>query len=93
MKIEKLTPGMTVYDAHTYKMGNTTMRTMGVWNVTIKEVDLQKRLVRASWNGNPALWYNERTASKWRKERPMMMKSVCGTQRIATRAERKAATS
>lgn len=88
MKIEKLQPGMTVYDVAKTKMGNTTIRTVSVWPVQIKEVDLENRKVVASWNGNPDRTYYERSVSRWKKEEPKLITNHFGQQRLATKAER-----
>ena len=40
MKIEQLQPGMTVYNVQRRPMGNTTLKTTGVFSVYIKEVDM-----------------------------------------------------
>lgn len=43
MKFEKIKPGMTLYDVHSYQMGNTTIRSMGCWEVAVDSVDPAKR--------------------------------------------------
>lgn len=87
MKIENLKPGQTVYDAHRHTMGNTTMRTMGVWDVRIISVDLEKGIVEYSWNGNEPRKYYGRTV-KWRANKPVLVGTI--SKRLATRAEIKA---
>ena len=87
MKIEKLKPGMTVYDAHKYKMGNTNISTVGIWTVYIIQVDHEKRTVTASWNSNPQKTYYERDWSKWRIKRPELIEMPLGNKRIARRKE------
>lgn len=64
IKFEKIQPGMTLYDRHSHRMGNTTMKTIGEWPVRIISVDAEKRGAMASWNGNPARWYSERDLRK-----------------------------
>lgn len=75
LTIEKLAPGMTVYDCHREKAGNTTMSVEGTWEVTIKEVHVGKgwsdgvfdaSYVIASWNGNEARRYYPAQFSKWK---------------------------
>jgi len=90
MKLEKLKPGMTVYDVGKRKMGNTTLRTVMVWPVKIHEVDLQKREVIASWNCNPSRTFSERAAGKWKKDPPLLVTHMSGASRLATKAERDA---
>lgn len=87
MKIEQLKPGMVVYDVHSYRMGNTTVRSMGCWAVKILEV--HERKVVASWNGNqPQTFYGPRF--KWRAKKPEMVRNSFGACRLKTRAEKAA---
>lgn len=90
MKIENLEPGMIVYDVHSTKMGNTSLKSMGVWNVKIVSIDLERQSVECSWNGNPPRSVYRKTWSKWRKEKPLLITSGMGRQRLATREEIKA---
>lgn len=91
MKFEKLQPGMTVYDVGRHKMGNTTMSTVAVWSVHVIEVDSERRRVTASWNSNRPRVYYERDVTKWRANKPMLVRTMMGASRLATREERKAA--
>ena len=91
MKLESLKPGMVVYDVGTYRMGNTTMRSVGVWPVRIVEIDMEKRIVVASWNGNPPKRFVSSEATRWRKNEPLIIRSPMGRARLATREEIKAA--
>lgn len=70
MTLDKLKPGMLVYDVHSYRMGNTTLRSIGVWNVHIFAVDHESRTVQAMWNGNKSQIFRERQWSKWRLKKP-----------------------
>ena len=87
MKIEKLQPGMVVYDVGRHKMGNTTISTVSVWSVRIVSVDAEARTVVASWNSNPAKTYREGVWSKWRAKRPQLVRMAFGNQRLARRGE------
>jgi len=87
VKFEKLKPGMTVYDVHSHKMGNTSIKTVGIWNVSIIEVDLSRRTVLASWNGNTPRTYSEQSARKWRANKPLLIRGAFGSCRLATREE------
>ena len=91
MKFEKLQPGMTVYDVHRHKLGNTTMSTVGVWRVRIVSVDHDAKRVTASWNGNPAKTFFYGDVEKWREKEPMLIRGAFGSARLATREEQKAA--
>jgi len=67
------------------------MRTKSLYRIHIHEVDLAARQVKASWNNNPQRTYGEYSVRKWRLKEPMMIKSHFGSERLATRAEIKAA--
>lgn len=90
MKIDRMRAGMVVFDVGRSRMGSTTMSTVSVWPVSIKNVDLDGRRVEASWNGNAPRWYRESQTSKWREKAPLLVKIGYG-HRLATRAELKAA--
>lgn len=60
VSFETIKSGDILYDCHRHKLGNTTMSVMGVWHVYIREINLEKREVLTSWNGNPAKWVPER---------------------------------
>jgi hypothetical protein len=92
MKFEKLKPGMTVYDVGRQKMGNTTSTTVAVWSVRVIEVDAEKRQVLAAWNMNKPRIFYEREVKKWRETKPMLIGTVVGGQRLATREEQKGMT-
>lgn len=85
MKIEDLKPGMTVYDVGTYGMGNTVLRSVGVWPVRIIEVDMATRSVLASWNMNEPKRY-KREIRRWRLKEPVLITNCMGQSRLATRA-------
>lgn len=59
IKFEKIEPGMTLYDRHRERMGNTTMTRMGEWPVKIISVDTERRTAQVSWNGNRAETWRE----------------------------------
>lgn len=90
MKFEKIKPGMTLYDVHSHKMGNTTMSSMGVWHVHVIEVHAETRSAIVSWNTNTPSRWSERQLAKLREHKPMMISTGLG-QRLATREEIKAA--
>ena len=93
MKFEKLKPDMTVYDVGRHKMGNTTLSTVAVWSVRVMEVDTERRRVVASWNTNSPRTFYERDVTRWREKQPMLMCTMMGGKRLATRDEQKAARS
>lgn len=59
ISFDKLTPGMILLDIHKYRMGNTTMRAWGCWEVRVISVDPEARTAMCSWNGNPPTKYRE----------------------------------
>ncbi len=81
---------MVVYDVHSEKMGNTTMSTMGIWNVRIVSVDADTRSCMASWNGNPAKRFYAHNIKKWREKKPLLIDTGLGC-RLATSEEIQAA--
>lgn len=89
IKFEKIQPGMTLWDAHTYLMGNTTLRSWGVWSVEVVEVDAEKRLALVRWNGNPATWWHASKLRKLRAKKPKLVPDFgCGW-RLARGDEKK----
>ena len=91
MKFEKLKSGMKVYDVGRHKMGNTTMSTVAVWPVFVREVDVASRTVVASWNSNPEKTFYEKSVKGWREKKPMLICSAMGPCRLATREEQQTA--
>jgi hypothetical protein len=58
IKFDKIEPGMILLDIHSYRMGNSTMRELGLWRVRIISVDKETQTAMVSWNGNPPKkWY------------------------------------
>ena len=70
IKFEQVSPGDTLYDCHRTKMGNTTLSTMGCWDVHVFEVDTVKQSALVSWNGNPRAWWSRRQIEKLRRSCP-----------------------
>ena len=64
IKFHKIQPGMTLYDCHSYTMGNTTMRCLGLWTVHVKSVDPVAMTAVVSWNSNPVTTWNARRLEK-----------------------------
>lgn len=59
VRFEKIQPGMVLYDRHTHRMGNTTMKTIVEWEVRVISVDAEQRSAMVSWNGNSPRRYYE----------------------------------
>lgn len=89
MKLESMKPGMTLYSVSRQKMGNTTSSTIAVYEVEIVEVDADRGIARARWNGNASRCFYRSAAEKWRTTKPVLVKSGWAY-RLATRAELKA---
>ncbi len=87
MKLENLKPGMTVFDCHSHRAGNTVLRTWGVWHVSIIAVDLERGTVMASWNGNEAKRFYRGEFERWKLREPLLIKTGFGLYRKANRAE------
>lgn len=64
IKFEKIEVGMTLYDRRKHNMGNTTLKTIGEWEVKIVSIDKEHRTAKASWNGNPPTFYSQRDLTK-----------------------------
>lgn len=87
-KLEKLKPGDVLYDVHSRQMGNTTLRTIGVWQVKVIEVHENHALV--SWNTNPPQKWYRRQIEKLKTKKPVLVCTSMGAYRRATREELKA---
>lgn len=83
--ISKLKPGQTLYTITRQRMGNTTLKTIAIHPVTVREV--HEDYVLASWNGNPARKFNASAVSGWKVSRPLTVNTEMGGRRLATRAE------
>lgn len=63
VKYEKIQVGDVLYERRRYKMGNTTISSIGEWPVLIKSLDSVKRTAVVSWNGNSnETWCADRLA-------------------------------
>lgn len=83
--IKKLKPGQVLWSVESGRMGNTMCLTKSLFTVVVKEVHIDKGYIVASWNGNPARpMYRVKNL---RTTEPLMITSVIGSQRLATRAE------
>lgn len=87
-KISSLKPGDTAWQLYRHKMGNTTISTLSVWHISVKEV--HEDHVIASVNGNPPRTFRERDVAKWKKKKPVLICCRMGYSRLATKAEKEA---
>lgn len=90
MKFEKIEPGMILWDVHSYRMGNTTVRSLGTWQVKILSVDRERQCASVSWNGNPAQTYYRLRLEKLKDKKPTLVRTGFGAYRRPTREEAKA---
>lgn len=87
--ISKLKPGQIVWNIRRHKMGNTTVRTLSVYEIRV--ISVGEFSVLASWNGNPAKHYTQRDIEKWKLKQPVTIPTWNGYgARLATREEIKA---
>lgn len=66
IKFGKIKEGDVLYDRHTYQMGNTTIRSIGEWEVKILRILRELRTPGAivSWNGNSEEFYTRQRLEK-----------------------------
>ncbi len=88
LKYESLKVGEVLYDLHSHGMGNTTMRSLGVWTVKILELTEYGALV--SWNGNSPSRWSKFELTKLRRTEPQLVTNKMGQQRLMTGAEKAA---
>lgn len=69
-KLDKLTVGQAVWQITRQKMGNTAVRINSLYSIKVLEIDLEKRRVLRSWNGNKAEWVGEKEVSSWKLVKP-----------------------
>jgi hypothetical protein len=76
--ISKLIPGQILYDVHSHKMGNTTMRRRGLWTVKVIQTDTVNNRALCSWNCNAPRWMSERAIKRYRVNKPEPKGSIMG---------------
>lgn len=94
-QIDALVAGQVLYDVHSYRMGNTTMRSLGVWEVEVVSVERRESDgfvtgATCRWNGNPPRRYARYDLRKWCVTEPQLVKGFMGATRRMTREERAA---
>ena len=85
MKISALSAGQLVYSVEKTTMGNTSLKTISVYPVTVTEV--RETSVMASWYGNAPRRFSEAAVKKWKVEKPVLVSNGFGTKRLATKDE------
>lgn len=86
MKLSQLEVGMTVWSLSRTKMGNTTIKTVTLHSVVIKEV--HDNHVIASWNGNAPRRFGKRLSLVGKRKKPLLIRDRSGSARLATREEK-----
>lgn len=69
-KLYKIKPGQLLYDVHSVRAGNTTMRRQGIWTVKVIEIHAAEGWALCSWNGNPPKRYTAREIERLRVSEP-----------------------
>lgn len=83
--LEKIKAGDVLYDVHSHRMGNTTLRSMGCWSVRVIQVEESGAWV--SWNGNSEQFYSRQRLKGLRTKKPVMVTDFAGRQRVARKNE------
>jgi 1,4-dihydroxy-2-naphthoyl-CoA synthase len=86
--INKIKPGDVLYSISKYRMGNTRMMTLGVYECRVVSVDLEKQTALISWNGNAPQKYYEPQIKALKTAKPITVSGFFGKTRLATKAER-----
>lgn len=87
MKYEKIKVGDVLYDVHSCRIGNTTIRSVGVWPVRILDLHPETQSATVSWNGNDdrPRRYFRRDLAKLRAKEPELIQGFMGSMRLAPR--------
>jgi len=65
VKYETIKAGDVLWDVHKYRMGNTTMRAWGSWEVKVEKLTPYGAI--CSWNGNASEQWSKRRLAKLRR--------------------------
>lgn len=68
--ISRLKPGQKLFTVTRRKMGNTTITETAVHDVVVKEIDIDRDRVFASWNSNAPKWFYLGDIKKWLLSEP-----------------------
>lgn len=86
--LSKLKVGQVVYSVESGRMGHTTISTVSVYEVQIKEI--HEDHVIASWNSNKPQRFGRREIGRWRISKPLTKEGFFGSARLLRRDEIKA---
>jgi hypothetical protein len=82
IKFEKIQPGMMLFDVHSERAGNTTMKRWGDWPVRVISVDADSKSAMVSWNGNePTRRYHHRLRKLYAKVPPKLAEKIADSNR------------
>lgn len=88
--INRVEVGQVLYKPYKRKMGNTTISTTEISQITVKEVNVEGSYIvyrsRAGYDRKMRVT----ELKSWRVNRPVLIESFTGSKRLATRAEIKA---
>lgn len=87
MIFDELKPGMIVWSIRRHKIGNTSLSTVSIYQIEIISVDPVSKSVTARCYGNGEFTCYKQMWSKWKKSKPVTIKTALGQHRLATRAE------
>jgi hypothetical protein len=86
--IHKLKVGQRLYTVTRSRMGNTTLRTVHVHDVVVKEIDPDYGFVVATWNYNAPRRYYPGEIATWKVSKPVTVEGFFGSRRLANKAEK-----
>lgn len=82
----KLKAGQVYYTVTKGRLGNTTLRTVSIHEVKVLEVHISYCM--ASWNHNKPERFYPGNVAHWKVERPVTVKGIWGSQRLARKDEK-----
>lgn len=90
MKFDKIKVGDILFDVHSYRMGNTSIRTVGVWPVRILELHPESQSATVSWNHNDdrPRRYFRRDLEKLRAKEPELVEGFFGSMQLARKVKK-----
>ena len=84
--IKNLKVGQTIYKTYKEKMGNTTISTTRVSQVTIKSIDLIEGRIKYNLHGEERSM-SEFRIKQYRVSKPILIEGFTGSYRVATKEE------
>lgn len=83
MKFEKLKVGTVLYDAHSHGVGNTSLKTLALWEAVVTSVNEEDRTVMISWNSNTPYKVTEEGLKniRYKLKKPFLVRTRYGYRR------------